>query len=187
MIVLIIGDIHIPYKSSEIPEKFKNLFQQGKIDYLICTGNLTTKSTLDYLKTITKEIYIARGDSDDDELGFELENSLQIESFKIGLIHGHQVVPWDDSKTLSIFQKKMGTDILIYGNTHESKVFKLEEKLYINPGSLTGAYHPTQLDTIPSFVVLDIQKDSLTSYIYKLKDGEVNVEKFTHKKEPLNN
>lgn len=47
---------------------------------------------------------------------------MQVADFKIGVCHGHQVVPWGDKEALAILQRQMGVDILITGHTHEFKV-----------------------------------------------------------------
>lgn len=47
---------------------------------------------------------------------------LQIADFKVGVCHGHQVVPWGDKEALAILQRQMGVDILVTGHTHEFKV-----------------------------------------------------------------
>jgi predicted phosphodiesterase len=46
---------------------------------------------------------------------------LQIADFKVGVCHGHQVVPWGDKEALAILQRQMGVDILVTGHTHEFK------------------------------------------------------------------
>jgi hypothetical protein len=45
-----------------------------------------------------------------------------VADFKVGVCHGHQVVPWGDKEALAILQRQMGADILITGHTHEFKV-----------------------------------------------------------------
>lgn len=37
----------------------------GKIQHVICTGNLCTKETYDYLKTIASDVHVVKGDFDD--------------------------------------------------------------------------------------------------------------------------
>lgn len=61
--------------------------------------------------------------------------------FKIGLIHGHQVIPWGDMASLALLQRQLDVDILISGHTHKFEAFENENKFYINPGSATGAYN----------------------------------------------
>lgn len=83
--------------------------------------------------------------------------------FRIGLSHGHQVVPWGDPEALGKFlsnqfkifakywqilaliQRQLDVDILISGHTHKFEAYEQENKFYINPGSATGSYNA--LDT----------------------------------------
>ena len=41
--VLIIGDIHIPQRASSIPEPFKELLMPGKMQHVICPGNVGSR------------------------------------------------------------------------------------------------------------------------------------------------
>lgn len=63
--------------------------------------------------------------------------------FKIGLAHGHQIVPWGDAEALASLQRQLGVDILITGHTHKFEAYEHDGKFFINPGSATGAYNPT--------------------------------------------
>lgn len=63
--------------------------------------------------------------------------------FKIGLAHGHQIVPWGDPESLASLQRQLGVDILITGHTHKFEAYEHDGKFFINPGSATGAYNPT--------------------------------------------
>ena len=39
-LVLVIGDFHLPMRAVDIPDKFKELLVPGKIQHVICTGNI---------------------------------------------------------------------------------------------------------------------------------------------------
>lgn len=43
---------------------------------------------------------------------------LQHGPLRIGLLHGHQVVPLGDTEALSAVARKMDVDVLISGGTH---------------------------------------------------------------------
>ena len=43
MLVLVLGDLHIPHRASALPAKFKKLLVPGRIQHILCTGNLCTK------------------------------------------------------------------------------------------------------------------------------------------------
>ncbi|XP_040459780.1 vacuolar protein sorting-associated protein 29-like isoform X2 [Falco naumanni] len=65
MLVLVLGDLHIPYRCSSLPVKFKNLLVPGKIQHILCTGNLCTKESYDYLRTLAGDVHVVRGDSEE--------------------------------------------------------------------------------------------------------------------------
>lgn len=67
---------------------------------------------------------------------------ITVGQFRIGLVHGHQVVPWGDEESLALVQRQLDVDILISGHTHRFEAYEHENKFYINPGSATGAYSP---------------------------------------------
>jgi hypothetical protein len=43
MLVLVLGDLHIPHRASALPAKFRKLLVPGRIQHILCTGNLCTK------------------------------------------------------------------------------------------------------------------------------------------------
>ncbi len=110
---------------------------------------------------------------------------MTVGQFRIGLSHGHQVVPWGDPEALALIQRQLDVDILISGHTHKFEAYEHENKFYINPGSATGAYSGAYcLDTsiIPSFVLMDIQSTTVVTYVYQLIGDEVKVERIEYKK-----
>ncbi|XP_012372780.1 vacuolar protein sorting-associated protein 29-like [Octodon degus] len=62
MLVLVLGDLHIPHQCNSLLAKFKKLLVLGKIQHILCTGNLCTKESYDYLKTLAGDVHIVRGD-----------------------------------------------------------------------------------------------------------------------------
>jgi len=168
--VLLIGDFHIPTRAHQIPEKFKQLLVPKKIKTILCTGNLCTKETYDYLKSITSDIHCVKGDFDGllgPDISLPETEVIEIEDFKIGIIHGHQITPWNDRDSLAMLQRRLDVDIVVYGGTHQFEAFEREGKLFINPGSATGAFSTFCSDPQPSFVVMNFQKTKVVCYIYK--------------------
>ncbi|ORY97535.1 putative membrane coat complex retromer, subunit VPS29/PEP11 [Syncephalastrum racemosum] len=183
VLVLVIGDIHIPHRVHDLPLKFKKLLVPGKIQQIICTGNICDKETLDYLRTIAGDIHVVRGDFDENT-SFPQSKVVTHGSVRVGVLHGHQVIPWGDPESLDLTARQMEVDVLLTGHTHRFEAFESNGKFFINPGSATGAYSsiPDNTDPIPSFVLMDIQGTVVVSYVYKLIDGEVKVEKLEYRK-----
>ncbi|NWH62707.1 VPS29 protein, partial [Geococcyx californianus] len=115
-------------------------------------------------------------------LDFPEQKVVTVEQFRIGLIHGHQVIPWGDVASLALLQRQLDVDILISGHTHRFEAFEHETKFYINPGSATGAYSALETNIIPSFVLMDIQASTVVTYVYRLIEDDVKVERIEFKK-----
>ncbi|RVW90527.1 Vacuolar protein sorting-associated protein 29 [Vitis vinifera] len=172
VLVLALGDLHIPDRAPDLPPKFKSMLVPGKIQHIICTGNLCIKVLLsslpinghvslldvkpdvektslhsndglqevhDYLKTLCPDMHIARGEYDE-ETRYPETKTLTIGQFKLGLCHGHQVIPWGDLDSLAMLQRQLDVDILVTGHTHRFTAYKHEGGVVINPGSATGAF-----------------------------------------------
>ena len=65
VLTLVIGDLHIPSRAPSLPGKFKKLLVPGKIQQTICTGNITDRETYDFLRSVSPDIHIVKGDFDD--------------------------------------------------------------------------------------------------------------------------
>ncbi|KAI9337838.1 vacuolar protein sorting-associated protein 29-like protein [Pilaira anomala] len=183
VLVLAIGDLHIPHRSHGLPNKFKKLLVPGKIQKILCTGNTVDKETFDYLRTIAGDIVAVKGDFDENQ---HLPQTKVITegALRIGIIHGHQVIPWGDAESLDITARQMEVDVLLSGHTHKFEAYEYNGRFFINPGSATGAYSsiPEATDPVPSFVLMDIQGSSVVTYVYKLIEDEVKVEKLEYKR-----
>ncbi len=51
-------------------------------------------------------------------------------------------MPWGDKESLAVLQRQLDVDVVISGHTHQIQVNEYDQKLFINPGSATGAYNP---------------------------------------------
>ncbi|CAL5325096.1 unnamed protein product [Camellia sinensis] len=169
VLVLAIGDLHIPHRAPDLPSKFKSMLVPGKIQHIICTGNLCIKEVHDYLKSLCPGLHITRGEYDEDAR-YPKTKTLTIGQFKLGLCHGHQSL------------RQLDVDILVSGHTRQFKAYKHEGGVVINPGSATGAYSSITYDVNPSFVLMDIDGLRVVVYVYELIDGEVKVDKIDFKK-----
>jgi putative phosphoesterase len=116
----------------------------GKIQQIICTGNVCDKETYDYLKTVASDVHVVRGDWDDVSLmrypslylcianrnacdagaaaqdpRLPLSLTVTHSPLRIGVIHGHLSVPIGEHDALSAVARQMDVDVLISGHTHK--------------------------------------------------------------------
>ena len=181
-LVLVVGDMFLPQRSPDINEQFKSILTPNKVQHVLCLGNIGNQETYDWLKSLSKDFHIVKGDFDQEEA--PEKKVIQIGDFNIGLIHGHQVLPWGDLDSLGMIQRSLGCDIMISGHTHKTNVIVKDNILYINPGSFTGAFSPLIEDTIPSFILMVLTGDEAIVYLYTLNDRnkKFQVNKYDYKK-----
>jgi vacuolar protein sorting-associated protein 29 len=168
-LVLVVGDMYVPDRCADISEQFKNILIPNKIQYVLSLGNNGSRESYDWLKSLSNNFHAVKGDFDDNNNLPEVK-TVQIGEFKIGMIHGHQVIPWGDSEALANIQRQLDCDILLSGHTHNNSVSIYDGKYFINPGSISGAYSPINPSPVPSFVLMVIQGDYAIVYLYELVD-----------------
>jgi len=111
------------------------------MQHVICTGNVA-REQFNELAALAPNVHVVRGDFDNDEtLLFPEVQVVQVGEFRIGLIHGHQLLPSASSQDAkSRMRRKLNVDIVITGHTHQNEVTQLEDGYYhINPVSQLGA------------------------------------------------
>lgn len=164
----------------------------GKIQQVLCTGNVTSREMFDFLRHVSPDVHAVRGDMDELHLNVPSSRTVTVGPLKIGVVHGHQIVPWGDHEALAGAARQMDVDVLISGGTHLFSAYEYEGRFFVNPGSATGAYIHSQPDNggagggvpgfgedgmspTPSFVLMDVQGNTIVMYIYQLIKGELKI------------
>lgn len=167
-LVLVVSDMFVPQRAPDISEQFKSILMPNKLQHVLSLGNIGSQESVSWLKGLSNDYHVVKGDFDEGDI---LEKKVvTIGDFKIGMIHGHQVLPWGDQEALSNIQRELGCDILLSGHTHSIDVKCKEGKFYINPGSISGAFSYSVPDPTPSFVLMVLQGEEAIVYLYVLKD-----------------
>ena len=86
------------------------------------------------------------------------------------MIHGHQVLPWGEAESLACIARELDCDIFISGNTHQIGVKVLDNKLFINLGSISGAFSNVIAYPSPSFILMVLNGTEAIVYLYVLND-----------------
>ncbi|KAJ2779648.1 Vacuolar protein sorting-associated protein 29 [Coemansia interrupta] len=184
MLILVLGDIHIPQRAADIPAKFRKLLVPGKIDRILCTGNLTDRATLDYLHSITPSVTLVRGEFDPSSSGYPTSRRITEGTLSFGLLNGHMLTANGDVDALAATARQMDVDVLVTGNTHRFEAYEEQGRFFINPGSVTGAVAPLEGPVpIPSFVLIEVNGRNLVVYVYQLVNDEVVVDRIEYSKD----
>ena len=167
-LVLVVGDMFVPQRSPDINEQFKSILIPNKLQHVLSLGNIGSRESYDWLKSLSNDFHTVKGDYDEGEI--PEKKVVQIGEFKIGMIHGHQVLPWGDIDALTNVQRELGCDILLSGHTHQISIKAKDKKFYINPGSISGAFSHLIADPNPSFVLMVLQGEEAIVYLYVLNE-----------------
>ena len=128
-LALIIGDMFVPLRSPDICEQFKTILTPNKVNHVLSLGNIGNRESYDWLKSLSSDFHEVKGDFDTNDI--PERKVLKIGEFTIGMLHGHQIMPWGDLEAMSSIQRSMGCDILVTGHTHKAFVIAKEGKLYL--------------------------------------------------------
>lgn len=201
-LVLLLGDHHIPSRATSIPAPFQRMLVPNKMQHVICTGNIGNVEEYDRLRALVggngSSVHCVSGEYDvvagvaaagtGNAAGthaaagaappsFPETKVLQLGQFRVGVIGGHQVVPWGDLGALAMVRRKLDVDVLVCGSKRQEGVVEYEGGYYLFPGSITGAYSACTPNVNPSFILLAVQGSKVVCYVYELRDGEVDVSK----------
>ena len=162
-IIGIISDTHIPARASVIPQTFLDAFKG--VNLIIHAGDLVTLKVIDHLEKIAPVLAVY-GNMDPSDVRQRLPkiNSVEVYDFKIGVYHDPGAL-WGTS-TMKRIAKENSFDVLIYGHTHRPSVKRMDNVLFINPGSPTNPLPP--FITKHSVALMKIDKDKIEPQIIKI-------------------
>ena len=85
---------------------------------------------------------------------------------RMGMMHGHTLVPPGDADALLIAARQMDVDVLLWsGGSHRFEAYEMEGRFFVNPGTATGAmgtgWWEESEEVVPSFVLMDVSESVL--------------------------
>ena len=167
-LVLVVSAMFVPQRAPDIDPQFKSILIPNKLQHVLSLGNIGSRESYDWLRSLSNDYHGVKGDYDEGDM--PEKKVVTIGEFKIGMIHGHQVLPWGDAESLACIARELDCDIFISGNTHQTSVKVLDNKLFINPGSISGAFSNVVSDPSPSFVLMVLTGTEAIIYLYMLND-----------------
>jgi putative phosphoesterase len=168
--VLIVGDTHIHDRADSIPDKLLSFISSySPWELVLFTGDLTDEDVLQWLRSISRSLYVVRGNMD--YLPLPNYEVLSIDWLKIGLIHGDRVYPRGNPVELSRIARKLGVKLLVSGHTHADfiRLSPNNDILLLNPGSLTGVWGGGGGSYTPSLMILEVGDEGCVNIVtYRL-------------------
>jgi uncharacterized protein len=160
MRILVISDTHIPRAAQDLPQV---LYDEIKnCDMIIHAGDFSEKELYDKLASM-KKIAAVYGNMDSQDLSHILgeKKIIEIERFRIGLVHGHGA-PKELMETVR--GQFNGVDAIVYGHAHEPTNIVKGGVLFFNPGTPTD----TVFADVNTYGILEVTDKKIEGKIIKL-------------------
>ncbi|KAK8833568.1 hypothetical protein WA577_001502 [Blastocystis sp. JDR] len=180
-LVAILGDACSMFSKNRIPDPLKALLEKRRFHHMLVTGNMGTGDSLAYLQTVCDDIHMISGLLDSNsETPFQ--KTISIAGYTILLLNGAASMVGISDMLLLSSAKINHADICVYGNTFDASVQSKDGILFVNPGSVSGAFHPYHPDNKPSFVLLSLKEKEVEVFVYQICDEKLEVAKGSFKR-----
>ncbi|MCX7749627.1 MAG: metallophosphatase family protein [Clostridia bacterium] len=131
----VISDTHIPRSAKTIPDKVFEIFTG--VELIIHAGDIAEEAAIEQLEAVAPVIAV-HGNRDSDAMKKTLPERriLELEGFRIGILHGHGDKGTTRDRLPEFFNGE-ALDLIIFGHSHIPFNQRIGETLYFNPGSPT--------------------------------------------------
>jgi putative phosphoesterase len=170
--VLAVSDTHIPERASRIPREVEEFVSGRGYDVAVHAGDLVDESVIDFLRSVGREVYVVRGNTD--YLRLPRYAKFEVGGVVFGVFHGDGIYPRGSIPQLSRVAVKLGVGVLISGHTHAPFVaYDKVGVVHVNPGSLTGAWGGWGGSGVPSLIEVSLGEGRVLVELYELEGGRV--------------
>ena len=179
--VLVFGDAHIPSRRDSIPKAFYDHIEETSYDLALNTGDLVRESDMNAAFPPLPRHFTVVGNMDYGSQ-YNFHEQVQLDEFNLLLLHGTQLRPRGSITQLWEIIQKIGADIAVHGHTHKASIDLYKDKLFLNPGTVSGATGGWGGKTDASFIELFVDKNMLEVRMFYtdwkiLKESETRYEK----------
>ena len=136
--VLVFGDAHIPSRRDAVPSEFYEHIKNTDYDMTLITGDLVKESDMRAALPPLPRSFIVTGNMDYNS-SYNFHEQIQLDDFDVLLIHGTQLSPRGNLDQLWEILQQIGGDVAVHGHTHKAVVELHKDRLFLNPGTISGA------------------------------------------------
>ena len=187
--VLVFGDAHIPTRRDSIPESFYQHIKDSKYDMALITGDLVRESNMREVLPPLPRSFIVTGNMDYGST-YNFHEEIQLDEFKVLLLHGTQLRPRGNIEQLWEILTHINGDVAIHGHSHQASIDLHKDRLFLNPGTITGATGGWAGRTDASFMELFIEMHTIQVVLHLtdwrvVKRSEISYQKIDNKIERI--
>ncbi len=135
MLIGLLSDTHIPGRGKTLPGKIFTAFE--KVDLILHAGDIVNPIVIEELECLAP-VKAVTGNMDNLEIAkkYPKKQVIEVNGFKIGLIHGDGIRGTTAERAVEAFSKEK-VDCIVFGHSHQAFQSLVGDLLLINPGSPT--------------------------------------------------
>ncbi len=164
--VLVFGDTHIPSRRDSIPEEFYQHIKDNVYDLALITGDLERESDMRSALPPLPRSFIVIGNMDYSS-SYNFHEQVQLDDFNLLLIHGTQLRPRGSIEQLWEILQQIGGDVAVHGHTHRAAIDLYKDRLFLNPGTISGATGGWGGRADASFIELEVQSNEMKVILHQ--------------------
>ena len=164
--VLVFGDTHIPSRRDSIPEEFYQHIKDNVYDLALITGDLERESDMRAALPPIPRSFIVIGNMDYSS-SYNFHEQVQLDDFNLLLIHGTQLRPRGSIEQLWEILQQIGGDVAVHGHTHKAAIDLYNDRLFLNPGTISGATGGWGGRADASFIELEVQSSEMKVILHQ--------------------
>jgi putative phosphoesterase len=145
----VIADTHIPDRVPKLNPRVLEIFQHAEVNAILHAGDVSSSGVLDELRQLAP-VYVVQGNRDIFYLRqLPMRIEMDFEGISIGMAHGHgtfsrymvdKIHRAMRGRMVGMYLQRLqiafpGVDVIVFGHLHVPCNFRLEGKLFFNPGS----------------------------------------------------
>ena len=158
--VLVFGDAHIPSRRDAVPGEFYEHIKNTDYDMTLITGDLVKESEMRAALPPLPRSFIVTGNMDYNS-SYNFHEKIQLDDFNVLLIHGTQLSPRGNLEQLWEVLQQIGGDVAVHGHTHKAAIDLHRDRLFLNPGTVSGATGGWGGRTDASFIEIIVNGDQM--------------------------
>ena len=164
--VLVFGDTHIPSRRDSIPEEFYQHIKDNVYDLALITGDLIRESDMKAALPPLPRSFIVIGNMDYGS-SYNFHEQVQFDDFNLLLIHGTQLRPRGNIEQLWEILQQISGDVAVHGHTHRAAIDLYKDRLFLNPGTISGATGGWGGRADASFIELEVQSSEMKVILHQ--------------------
>jgi len=180
--VLVLGDTHIPSRRDSIPIEFYQHIKNNEYDLTLITGDLVRESDMRAALPPLPRSFIVVGNMDYSST-YNFHEQIQLDDFNLLLLHGTQLRPRGNIEQLWEILMQIEGDVAIHGHTHKAAIGLYKDRLFLNPGTISGATGGWGGRADASFIELDILKNEMKVTLHQTNWREVKTSEILYLKQ----